>query len=35
MLVSLRIKNLALVENLRLDFEPGINVITGRLERSR
>lgn len=29
MLVSLRIKNLALVENLRLDFEPGLNVITG------
>lgn len=29
MLTTLRIKNLALVENLRLDFEPGLNVITG------
>ncbi len=29
MLVALRVKNLALVENVRLDFEPGLNVITG------
>lgn len=29
MLVTLRVKNLALVENVRLDFEPGLNVITG------
>jgi DNA repair protein RecN (Recombination protein N) len=29
MLSTLRIKNLALAENVRLDFEPGLNVITG------
>lgn len=29
MLTSLRIKNLALVDNLRVDFQPGLNVITG------
>lgn len=29
MLVTLRVKNLALVENVRVDFEPGLNVITG------
>lgn len=29
MLVTLRVKNLALVENVRLDFEPGLTVITG------
>lgn len=29
MLVALRVKNLALVENVRLDFESGLNVITG------
>lgn len=29
MLATLRIKNLALVEDVRLDFEPGLNVITG------
>jgi DNA repair protein RecN (Recombination protein N) len=29
MLTSLRVKNLALVENIRLDFRPGLNVITG------
>ena len=29
MLVTLRVKNLALVENVRLDFEPGLNVVTG------
>lgn len=29
MLVTLRVKNLALVENVRLEFEPGLNVITG------
>ena len=29
MLVALRVKNLALVEQVRLDFEPGLNVITG------
>jgi DNA repair protein RecN (Recombination protein N) len=29
MLVTLRVKNLALVENVRIDFEPGLNVITG------
>ena len=29
MLVTLRVKNLALVENVRLDFESGLNVITG------
>ena len=29
MLVTLRVKNLALVESVRLDFESGLNVITG------
>ena len=29
MLATLRVKNLALVENVRLDFESGLNVITG------
>lgn len=29
MLTSLRVKNLALVENIRVDFRPGLNVITG------
>lgn len=29
MLQTLRIKNLALVENITIDFEPGLNVITG------
>lgn len=29
MLLTLRVKNLALVENVRIDFEPGLNVITG------
>ena len=29
MLVTLRVKNLALVENARVDFQPGLNVITG------
>ena len=29
MLTSLRVKNLALVENIRVDFKPGLNVITG------
>jgi DNA repair protein RecN (Recombination protein N) len=29
MLQTLRIKNLALVENLTVDFEPGLNMITG------
>jgi DNA repair protein RecN (Recombination protein N) len=29
MLTSLRVKNLALVENVRVEFEPGLNVITG------
>ena len=29
MLVTLRVKNLALVESVRLDFEAGLNVITG------
>jgi len=29
MLISLRIKNLAIVDNLRVDFDAGLNVITG------
>jgi len=29
MLTSLRVKNLALVENIRVDFKPGLNVVTG------
>ena len=29
MLVSVRIKNLALVSDLTLEFDPGLNVITG------
>ncbi len=29
MLTTLRVKNLALVEDVRLEFEPGLNVITG------
>ena len=29
MLTTLRVKNLALVENIRMDFQPGLNVITG------
>ena len=29
MLKSLRVKNLALVENIRVEFQPGLNVITG------
>jgi DNA repair protein RecN (Recombination protein N) len=29
MLTTLRVKNLALVENVRMDFQPGLNVITG------
>lgn len=29
MLVTLRVKNLALVESARVDFQPGLNVITG------
>lgn len=29
MLATLRVKNLALVENVRIDFAPGLNVITG------
>lgn len=29
MLTSLRVKNLALVENIRVDFKAGLNVITG------
>ena len=29
MLVTLRVKNLALVESVRADFEPGLNVVTG------
>jgi DNA repair protein RecN (Recombination protein N) len=29
MLQTLRVKNLALVENVRVDFQPGLNVITG------
>ncbi|MBN1670620.1 MAG: DNA repair protein RecN [Kiritimatiellae bacterium] len=29
MLQTLRVKNLALVENIRVDFRPGLNVITG------
>ena len=29
MLVTLRVKNLALVEQARVDFEPGLNVVTG------
>src|SRR5213594_577770 len=29
MLTTLRIKNLALVEDLTIDFQPGLNVITG------
>jgi len=29
MLVSLRVKNLALVEKLKIEFSPGLNIITG------
>ena len=29
MLVSLRVKNLALVEELKIEFSPGLNIITG------
>ena len=29
MLATIRIKNLALVDNIRVEFEPGLNVITG------
>ncbi|MBU1693721.1 MAG: DNA repair protein RecN [Verrucomicrobia bacterium] len=29
MLTTLRVKNLALVESVRVDFQPGLNVITG------
>lgn len=29
MLARLRVKNLALVENISIDFEPGLNIITG------
>ena len=29
MLTSLRVKNLAVVENIRVEFRPGLNVITG------
>ncbi|HOW96303.1 MAG TPA: DNA repair protein RecN [Kiritimatiellia bacterium] len=29
MLTTLRVKNLALVENVRVEFQPGLNVITG------
>jgi len=29
MLQTLRVKNLALVENVKVDFEPGLNVVTG------
>src|SRR5262245_52739258 len=29
MLQTLRVKNLALVENARVDFQPGLSVITG------
>ena len=29
MLTSLRVKNLALVDNIRVEFKPGLNVITG------
>ncbi len=29
MLVSLRVKNLALVEKLKAEFSPGLNIITG------
>ncbi|MFH0880258.1 MAG: DNA repair protein RecN [Lentisphaerota bacterium] len=29
MLKALRVKNLALVENIRVEFQPGLNVITG------
>jgi DNA repair protein RecN (Recombination protein N) len=29
MLATLRVKNLALVEQLRVDFQPGLNIITG------
>ncbi|OQW96758.1 MAG: DNA repair protein RecN [Verrucomicrobia bacterium A1] len=29
MLATLRVKNLALVENIRVEFQPGLNVITG------
>jgi len=29
MLTTLRVRNLALVENIRVDFHPGLNIITG------
>jgi len=29
MLETLRVRNLAIVENVRVDFEPGLNVVTG------
>ncbi len=29
MLTTLRVKNLAVVENIRMEFQPGLNVITG------
>jgi DNA repair protein RecN (Recombination protein N) len=29
MLTTLQVKNLALVENIRVDFKPGLNVVTG------